>query len=347
MLGVRYALMVPSQIRAAGARLGGAVRRETGARLWGEKAEVPPGELFDVQDPIVSRIVAASRQSARGRAARAMRKKPESFTAYDCTLRGLHVINSLDVKTFFVRAISSRRWRKIPIRHAGRVGGALAQPLCRSGLVGQPRADRAKAVELAAKAIELDAQNALALATHGHLRSFLFQDYDSALTYLGGALAACPSHSLAWMLSVPTLSYVGRAEEAIRHGERALRLSPSDRGGFSYYSSLSLAHYAGGSYEEAAKWGRLSMNENPLYTSNLRYLSAALAALDKIDEAQAVAAQLLRQEPEFRISTYSRTRQPFRHPEISARVLGSSNKGRIARVVVSRAEHSADRGRVL
>ena len=68
------------------------------------------------------------------------------------------------------------------------------------------------------------------------------------------------------------------------------------------------------------------MNENPLYTSNLRYLSAALAALDKIDEAQAVATQLLRQEPEFRISTYSRTRQPFRNPDISARYLDHLTK---------------------
>ena len=44
------------------------------------------------------------------------------------------------------------------------------------GWSADPERDRAKAVELAARAIELDPQNALALATHGHLRSFLFHD---------------------------------------------------------------------------------------------------------------------------------------------------------------------------
>ena len=60
-------------------------------------------------------------------------------------------------------------------------------------LIGQgwstdPREDAASAVKLASKAIELDAQNALALATYGHLKSYLFHDYDTALVYLDRAL---------------------------------------------------------------------------------------------------------------------------------------------------------------
>jgi adenylate cyclase len=330
MLGVRYVLM--GTVRRSERLVRVSVElcdAESGASLWGEKAEVPPDELFDLQDRIVERIVAGIAPNVRAAELRAaMRKKPDSFTAYDCTLRGLHVVNALDMNTFsqalqfFDRAMAEDPDFAMPVAWAARWHSLYVG----QGWSADPERDRAKAVELAARAIELDPHNALALATHGHLRSFLFHDYDSALTYFDRALAACPSHSLAWMLSVSTLSYVGRAEEAIRHGERALRLSPLDRSLFTYYSSLSLAHYAGASYEEAAKWGRLSMNENPLYTSNLRYLSAALAALDKIDEAQAVATQLLRQEPEFRISTYSRTRQPFRHPDISARYLDHLTK---------------------
>src|SRR5258708_18922496 len=76
-----------------------------------------------------------------------------------------------------------------------------------------PAADRAKALELAGKAIELDGQNALALATYGYLQSFLFHDYDSALVYFERALAACPNHSLAWFYSSPTLSYIRRGDQ--------------------------------------------------------------------------------------------------------------------------------------
>jgi adenylate cyclase len=184
-----------------------------------------------------------------------------------------------------------------------------------------PVADRAKALEYAARAIEQDPQNALALATYGHLQSFLFHDYESALVYFDRALAACPNHSLAWFLSSPTLSYIGRGAQAIKHADQALKLSPLDRNLFTYYSSLNLAHYALGSYEEAVKWGKLSVSENPLYTANLRYLAAALAALDRLDEARDVAATIQQRDPQFRLSTFERTLQPFRDREISSRYM--------------------------
>ena len=42
------------------------------------------------------------------------------------------------------------------------------------------------------KAIELDGQNALALATYGHLRSYLFHCYDSAFSYFDRARRRLP-----------------------------------------------------------------------------------------------------------------------------------------------------------
>src|SRR4051812_32176516 len=157
------------------------------------------------------------------------------------------------------------------------------------GWSSDPEADRRAAARLAAKAIKLDGQNTLALATYGHLKAFLFHDYDSALIYFDRALATCPNHSLAWMLSVPTLSNIGSTEQAIQHGHKALALSPLDSSLFSYYSSLNLAYYAHGSSGHAVKWGMMSAAENPFYTSNLRYLSAALAALGRLDEARGIA----------------------------------------------------------
>jgi tetratricopeptide (TPR) repeat protein len=97
-------------------------------------------------------------------------------------------------------------------------------------------ADCARAMELAGRAMELDSQNALALATYGHLQSYLLHDYDSALVYFDRALAACPNHSFAWFYSSPTLSYIGRGEQAVKHMEQALRLSPLDRNLYTYYS---------------------------------------------------------------------------------------------------------------
>jgi adenylate cyclase len=180
----------------------------------------------------------------------------------------------------------------------------------------------ATAAELATRAIDLDRQNALALATYGHLKSFLFHDYDSALLYFDRALSTCPNSSLAWILSSATLSYIGKGEQAVRHADHGLWLSPFDRSLFHYYMFLSLAHYANGGYEEAVRWGRMSANENPMYTSNLRMLAASLVAVGQLDEARAVAAKLLLAEPAFDIDHYERARQPFRDEALKQLFIG-------------------------
>jgi adenylate cyclase len=126
---------------------------------------------------------------------------------------------------------------------------------------------------------------------------------------------------LAWILSSGTLSYVGRTEQAVRHAERGLRLSPFDQSLFYYYMFLGLAHYASGNYGEAIKWGRMSQSENPFYTANLRILTASLAALDRTKEATEVAADLMRRQPEFTIAKYEQELQPFCDPAIRARYL--------------------------
>jgi adenylate cyclase len=325
MFGVRYVLSGSLRRSERSVRVSVELcDTNTGATLWGEKSEVAPGELFDVQDRIVAKIVAGIAPNVRAAELRtAMRKKPENFSAYDHTLRALHIINSLEKNTF-MQALDylQKAMEEDPDFAMPAAWTARWYSMCvGQGWSADPVADRAKALEFAARAIEQDPQNALALATYGHLQSFLFHDYESALVYFDRALAACPNHSLAWFLSSPTLSYIGRGEQAIKHADQALKLSPLDRNLFTYYSSLNLAHYALGSYEEAVKWGKLSVSENPLYTANLRYLAAALAALDRLDEARDVAATIQQRDPQFRLSTFQRTLQPFRDPEISSRYM--------------------------
>jgi adenylate cyclase len=296
----------------------------SGASLWGHSSEVPPGEIFDVQDDIVMRIVAGIAPHVRSSELRqALRKRPGSFTAYDYTLRALDVINSLDRQTFLQardfldKAVEADRNFAMPVAWAARWHSLYIG----QGWSSNRRADATKAAELAHRAIALDHQNALALATYAHLKSFLFHDYDTGLVYFDQALAACPNSSLAWILSSGTLSYVGRTEQAVRHAERGLRLSPFDQSLFYYYMFLGLAHYANGNFGEAIKWGRMSQSENPLYTANLRILTASLAALDRVGEMGTVAADLLRLEPDFTIAKYEQELQPFRDPAIKARYL--------------------------
>lgn len=324
-LGVRYVLMGTVRRSARQVRVSAQLcDSESAASLWAERFMFPPDDLFDVQDQIVGRVVAGIAPHVRAvELRRTMRKRPENFTAYEHLLRALDCIHRLDkqdflrARDFLEQAMASDPEFAMPFAWAARWYSLLSG----QGWSEDLDRDAEQGIGYASRALELDPENALALATFGHMKSFLFHDYDSAVVFLERARAACPSSSLAWILSSATMSYLGRCQEAVQFAEHGLRLSPYDRSLFYPYMFLGLAHYAAGAYGEAVKWSRMSYAENALYTATLRPLAAALAALGRSDEAQQVARHLLRLEPSFTLSSYVKRRQPFYDPVIRERFL--------------------------
>ena len=106
-------------------------------------------------------------------------------------------------------------------------------------------------------------------------------------------------------MSSPTFSYIGDSATAIVRAERGLRLSPLDPDAFWYQTALTLAHYASGHYVEAVEYGRKVAAAKPIFTANLRFLSASLAALDRMHEASEVAHLLLQLEPRFSATRFA------------------------------------------
>jgi adenylate cyclase len=323
-LGVRYVLT--GSVRRSAGRVRVSVRLhdvQTGASLWGDTTEVAPGELFELQDRIVHRIVAGIAPHVRAAELRnALRKRPDSFTAYEHTLRALEAIYSLERPEFFQarnhldRAMDEDPKFAMPVAWAARWYSLLIG----QGWSDDRQGDARRAAELATRAIELDRQNAIALATYGHVRSFLFHDCDSALIYFDRALTACPNSALAWILLSATQSYIGRADQGVRSAEHAISLSPFDQSLFYYYLFLGIGHLVRGAPEDAVKWCRMSLSENPRYTATLRILTGSLSALGRLDEARETAARLLALEPDFSLGAYRRI-QPFREPEFQARYI--------------------------
>ena len=287
----------------------------TGRAVWSETAEASPDELFAMQDRVVGKIVAGIAPNIRAsELRRALRKQPESFTAYDHTLRAMHLIHVLDEQAM-LDASKSLRLALAEDEHFAMPHAWLAWWYLMK--IGQGRSDDladdgALAARHARRAIELDANNALALSIYGHLRSYLFHQPEVALIYLERARNASPSSSVAWVASAASTSYLGQGELAVQFAERGLRLSPLDRWLFYTHSTLCLAHYAKGTFEEAAHWGRLAFEGNPYFSANYRLLIGSLVALGQIEEARAMASRLLTLEPGFSVAQWEATRQPFK-----------------------------------
>jgi adenylate cyclase len=319
-LGVRYVLI--GALRRSGSRLRVSVQlcdAQSGATLWAETTDIAIHELFDVQDSIVQRVVTGIAPNVhRAELEHSLRKRPESFTAYDYTLQALHLILRLERRQFeqsrayLQKAIEADPDYAMPFAWAARwhnlnVGQGWSVDIA---------ADTNAALRLAAAAIQLEPNNSLGLATYGLLQAFLRHDHDCARIYVDKALLASPNDALAWAIASITSSFVGQGGEAIRRSTQALRLSPFDRNSFYFYGVLSLAYYVCGDYEEGVKWARVSAGENPQYTANLRVLAACLAAANRPLEAREAAQALLAREPDFTLARFRAGRLAFKEDSL-------------------------------
>ncbi|WP_198670805.1 adenylate/guanylate cyclase domain-containing protein [Oceanicella sp. SM1341] len=328
-LGVRYVLQgtlrrSPSRIRVSTAL----VDALSGETLFSERCEFEHSDLFEVQDRIVERVVSRIAPNVRAsERARALRKPPDNFTAYDNTLKALDLMSHLDrgkydeAMGYLEKAMAIDPDFAMPAAYAARWHCIYVG----QGWAADREAAAARARDLASRAVHLDRQNALALAAYGHVKSYLERDYDSALIFLDRARDMGPSQALGWILSSATLCYVGRAEEAVSHAEYGLRLSPHDPDLFQYYDFICLGLYFSGRYEEAMSFARRSHAERANYTSNLRQLTVCASAIGDTQGARRYGQALLSVEPGFNIETYA-AHCPFRHKEYRDRYLAHLEK---------------------
>lgn len=158
-------------------------------------------------------------------------------------------------------------------------------------------ADMAAMFAALRRALALDPGHARAKAQLGHNLTMLSARHDEALGLFAEALDDAPGDAEVQGWSTPTLVYSGRAAEAVRRAEWAMRLSPRDPFLFRYQSMRALAHYAAGDLEEAAHWARTSEATNPRYLVTLRLLAAACVGLGRMEEAREAARRHVALEP--------------------------------------------------
>jgi len=317
-LDARY--VVSGAVRKAGSWLRISVEladAPSNAVLWAQSYDTKDMMLFDAQDNIARQIVNTVIPRLHEVELHRIRgKRPESMNAYDLVLQARDQVLKLENSAFEAAGRLIRRaialdpnyaaaYALLADWHALRVG---------QGWSANPREDAIASDQAAQAAIARDGLNARALAIHAHTKSFLNRDYETALKLFDRSLDAAPNDATGLMWSASTYAYVGDGEASVHRAERALSLSPRDPFIFRFYSSLCLAHYTKGSYDEAIHWGQLALREAPGYTSNMRFTIAAMTAGKRTDEARALAHQLMKVQPDFHVQEVL-DRHPYRDQE--------------------------------
>jgi adenylate cyclase len=299
-LGVRF--VVEGSVRKSGNRVrltAQLIEAATGSHLWAERYDRDIGDLFDVQDELVRTIVATVAGRLQDADVRGAARKPTgSLPAYDCLLRGIGHLRGYAAddnrlaREWFERAIALDP--QFAVAHAY---------LCVALLVEHdyddaPEPIKDRAVEIGLTAIRLDPGDArchdfLALAY------LLRGDFDDALAHYERSVALNPNDANGLASMGHALAVVGRAEEGIAMIRQAMRLNPHHPEW--YWAMLAIAFYAARRYEEALDaYRRIAVWKKPWH---LARLAACHAQLGRLDEARALVAEVLRLQPDFRIST--------------------------------------------
>jgi len=308
-LGVRYLLEGSVRRQASRLRITTELFDAVNARtLWADKFDGTEGEIFEFQDRIATRIVGEIEPKVyRAESARALTKPTESLDAYDCVLRAMSLLYSLDSRQFAEAGEYLQQAVDLDPSYA-QAHAYLAWWLNLrrgEGRSPNPQEDAERAISASLRAVDLDAEDAFCLAVAGHIQGFLNNSLDAAVDLFERALKLNENSAFAWGISSSTYCFLGKPDEAIERLRNAWRLSPFDPLNFWFCTVAGLAEFVAERYDQAIGWLRKAQRLNPRFSACQRTLTAALALAGDVEAAKAAASEVLAISPNFRISVFA------------------------------------------
>ncbi len=305
-LGVRY--VIEGSVRKAGERVRITVQlidSNSNSHLWADRYDRVVEDIFALQDEITAAIAAAIRpELALAEQERALRKPPESLDAYDLYYRGCwHCWQTTNENlTEGVRLLREACAidPNFALAHARLASGLYAIIIIWNPDDWENLAR--DALDHGRRAVALDKNDAVchyglgrALAANG--------DWLAARDAFAKALTLDPNnvqghHGLAF-----ALGHLRQYDEALRHSDMAIRLSPRDPAMWSFLLVKAMIFYEMLDYDKAADVARQSTRESNARHNSWSVLAAALGQSGRIDEAQSAVNELLQQMPDATIRT--------------------------------------------
>lgn len=166
---------------------------------------------------------------------------------------------------------------------------------------------------LAQEELAADPSLPLAYTLLGALHLFPKREYEKAIELGEKAVAMDPNDANAKALLAGSLVFAGRSQEAIVLFNKAMRLMP-------YYPpcyarALGLAYHLTGENEKAVEVLKSSVEWTPDNLFPHVRLAAVYAEMDRMEEAHAAAAEVLRINPKFTVSNWAMV-QLFKDPAV-------------------------------
>jgi TolB-like protein/class 3 adenylate cyclase len=311
-LGVRYVL--EGSVRRSGGRIritGQLIESGTNNHLWADRFEGGMDSIFDLQDEVTARVVAAIAPAVeKEEVARARRKPTDSIDAVTEYYRGVALSYTPSQQSIERALAHLRRAIEIDPGVTAPYGSACICLFFRhvSGWPADQAADHAEIRRLSQK-IRETADDAAALSSAAFAVASVFGDLDAASEMSDLALRANPNLAAAHYSVGYVKALRGASDTAIADLERGMRFSPLDhRIGM---GGIALAHYNAGRYEESVSWCERFLRRFPHAPQASALLIANYVNLGRSEDALKAVRNLLDRVPHFRLSMIIAPGSPF------------------------------------
>jgi len=274
-----------------------------GRHVWGDSYDGTADNAFDLLQRIVDGAVCGVVPGISGaEIERIHRKDPDALAAREMVLQALPVLLKIDWdssrKAF---AIASRAMEMDPDDALPVAVAAYCQArLFNDAATASPPATRSLAHHLARRAGALDAGDPLTTTARAAVAT-LSGSPDDAEALVDRALAMDPTLGWAWERK-GYLTCWNSPDVAIGHFGRALQLHGPFMPRDNCFLGIAQAHGAAGRTDEAARWSRRAVAENPLASLPKRVLICYETKLDRHAAARQMADLLCREHPEVSVS---------------------------------------------
>jgi len=327
-LGARSVL--EGSIRRAGNRVritAQLIDATSGGHLWADRYDRDLTDIFEVQDDVTQRIVAALKVTLSP-AEKAQRSDigTSSIDAYDYSLRGREFLlgNPKNRGTFEQAKASFLKAIELDPNFAQAYAGLGFAYMFdyQNRWSDDPDGSLPLAKRYAEEAIEKNPKLPLARAVAAVTATFN-GDLDRAQSQIDLALSLNPNLAMAYNIAGSIRMYAGQPLEAIPVIERAMRLDPAAN--TQYLHFLGMANLLAGKYETAVALFKQRIALVPGTDFSRSALASALGHLGEIDEAHRVWRELKEINPKYSFSEHL-SRLPFKREEDARRLADGLQK---------------------
>lgn len=291
-------------------------RREADAVVWTHSDTTGFDALEESILRLAERIVSSVDPEILALETRRIARRATISNAYECVLRAMPLLydftheawKQADSLLSQAIAIDPTFGRAFAFRALSRLTG-IAQ-----GWTKFSQLELRTISAHAARAVECDPHDSLALSISAHCRIFTQRDFDGALQMYARATNCNPNCGFAWGYSALAHAYLGDPAEATRRLQRARQVMIHDPFGSWLDTFSAVIAYFSTDWPQAIALCQRQIDARPGFTNIRKIFIAALCRADRAEDARREHAVLMQLEPEFSWAAHLET-YPFGRDE--------------------------------